>query len=266
MRIRHGRALLSAASFKTSMTLRALAPLFCLWCGVVSAQDSVELATLVFLGLPEGSTVEVEGTAVELDRDTRLGRVHRRAPGQVGVRVTAPSGTSARVDAELVAGAVTTIQFREGMVGTRFRPFQGAVSLVAPGVPQVRGGRPVVGGAMLVGLVASTGGVVWAGGQMEAARQDASAAEVAYRRARTETDAVAAREAHGRAVADGRAARTQRVAAASIGAAVYLTAVVDAFLNHATATTDTGITASPPRRPLLAVRPAGMGASLTVRL
>ena len=248
------------------MTLRALAPLVFLWCGVAAAQDPAELATLVFLGLPEGSTVELEGTTVELDRDARLGRVFRRAPGQVEVRVTTPRGTSARVDAELVAGAVTTVQFQEGMVGTRFRPLRGAVSLVAPGAPQIRGGRPVVGGAMLIGLVVSTGGVVRAGGQMEDARQDATAAEVAYARAVSEADAVAAREAHGQAVADGRAARTQRVVAAGIGATFYLMAVVDAFLNHATATTDTGITASSPRRPLVVVRPAGMGASLTVRL
>ena len=233
--------------------------------GRASAQDA-ELATLVFLNLPEGSTVEVDGDAVDLERDSRIGRVFRRAPGRVHVRVTAPSGETARVEAELLAGAVTTIQFKEGLVETRFRPLRGAVSLVAPGVPQLRGGRPVAGAAVFAGLAASTGGVVWAGGQMEDAREEASAAATRYRNARTEVDAVAAREAYDLAVAEAEAARTRRVVAVGIGAAVYLAAAVDAFLNHSTRSTVTGVTASPPRRPLVVFRPVGLGASLTVRL
>ena len=59
----------------------------------------------------------------------------------------------------------------------------------------------------------------------------------------------------------------RRIRALLLGtAAVYLAAVVDAFRHHSGHLSSGGLTASAPRRPIVVVRPVGLGASLTVRL
>lgn len=252
------------------MILRALVPLVCLWCGVAAAQDPIPRATLVFVGLPDGAVVHVNGAEAALVWDARLGTVHRLAPGlapgQVSVRVTSSSGASARVDAVVDAGAVTTVQFREDAVSTGLSLPKVAVGLVAPGVPQLRDGRPVAGTAVLTGVALSVAGAAWTAGQMNDARGHAEAAALRYRQAQSTAEAVAAREAHALAAREAGSARTLRAIAVGVGSVLYLGAVFDTILHHADRPIRGSVTASAPRTPLVTVRPAGLGASLGIRL
>ena len=252
------------------MPLRALVPLICLWCSVAAAQDPIERAILAFVGVPDGTVVYVNGAEAALEWDARLGTVHRLtpglAPGQVSVRVMSPSGASARTEAVVDAGSVTTIQFREDALSTGLSLPKVAVGLAAPGVPQLRDGRPAVGTAVLGGIALAVAGAAWTGGQMDDARAHAEAAALRYRQAQSTAEAVAAREAHALAVRNADAARTLRTVAVGVGGALYLGAVLDTILHHADRPVRGSVTASAPRAPLVTVRAAGLGASLGIRL
>ncbi|GAB5536021.1 MAG: hypothetical protein Rubg2KO_22700 [Rubricoccaceae bacterium] len=220
-----------------------------------AAQES---GTLIFLDLPEGATVSVNQVPMDLERDGNRGQSLAIPEGTVQVQVSTPGGVS-EATADVLAGAVTTLSYRDG----RFDGGKMTVALMLPGSPQLTEGRPLIGGAVLLGLAGSVGGALWAGGQMSDANASAEAAATRYASARTESDAVAAREAHALAVDDAESAQTTRLAFVAAGVAVYAVSALDAFLNHSRSAE---LDVSAPRRPIVAFRPTGTGVSLQIRL
>ncbi|MEO0556616.1 MAG: hypothetical protein AAF170_00390 [Bacteroidota bacterium] len=231
-----------------------------LWSFTGSAQTIGEIGTLVFLDIPEDAVVRVDGEIVQLEVDARRGQFLPYPAGRgIPVHVTTPDGARVSVVAGVDVGSITTIQFRD----SEFRPPRAALALFAPGIPQLSFGRPVVGGLVLAGLAGAVGGTVWAGGQLQDARADADAAAARYTNATTEPAAIAAREAHAIAVDESITARNARAVFILAGVVVYALGSVDAFARH---TTSADLTASEPRRAIVAFDPVQRGVLLRVRL
>jgi len=244
------------------MTLRFLNQMTVLFLGAMWSMASAaqeEPGTLVFINLPEGATVQINEAPVELERDERRGAFVLYPGATVAVIVEAAGIGTIRTVAEVLGGAVTTVQVKDGQLDTR----RTVTGVLLPGVTQLRNGRPAVGSGIVLGLAGAAVGTWWAGTMMEDARVDADIAASQYTAARTTTDAVAAREAHALAVSEADAARRVRVAFVATGVAVAIASALDVGWNHSRSTT---LEASSPRRPIVAVRPNGLGATLQIRL
>jgi hypothetical protein len=127
------------------------------------------------------------------------------------------------------------------------------VPLAVPGSAQMRGGRPLIGAALVAAVAAGVGSAVLAGNAARRAAEATDAAYLVYLDETTEDGAVAAWAEVEREVA--RETRARRVAVASLAAAaaVHLVGVVDALVHHARSP---GLRALAPR-PVVTSGPAG---------
>ncbi|GAB5536023.1 MAG: hypothetical protein Rubg2KO_22720 [Rubricoccaceae bacterium] len=244
-----------------SMTRRVLSRIALFAIGAMWGVAGVaqQQGTLVFLNLPEGATVQINEASVVLERDERRGAFVLHPEATVAVVVEASEVGTIRTLAEVLGGAVTTIQIKEGQLDTR----RTVAGVLLPGITQLRNGRPVVGGGVILGLAGAAAGTWWAGTEMDDARVAADDAAAQYAAARTTVDAVAARDAHALAVSDAESARRLRLAFVAVGVGVAIASALDVGWNHSRSTT---LEASSPRRPIVAVRPNGLGATVQVRL
>jgi hypothetical protein len=148
--------------------------------------------------------------------------------GDVRVRVEVPG----RRPAEAVVGVEWRSETRVAYGVRRLDAPALSLSLFAPGAAQLRGGRPLVGAAVLAGIGAAVGVAVAARVDERAVGREVDAAYAVYREAGSEAEAVAARAEVERLVGEARSVRRRQHAALGVAGAVYAASAVDAFFRH----------------------------------
>ncbi len=200
-------------------------------------------------GLPPGATATVNGAPATPVTPTGLATVVVDVPGQRPLRAVVP----------VASGAETRVVYEPAA----FRPERAALGVLAPGVLQIRDGRPAIGALYTAAVAGGLAAALAASAAVDRADSRIGLARGVYDAAGSEAAAVAAREELSRLVSASRASRLARGAGLVAAGLVYAISVADSFARHVRRPALVMPTDGPSP---LSVRLSGHGASLSFRL